>query len=103
MAAPLYSDHQRASVTAEDIMAKMPIPRSVIGRVIARRGREFVYDNLDPRRTALLVVDMQNAFMLPGVAHSLCLMAREIVPNINRLAQALRETGGSVVWIKTTY
>jgi len=30
-------------------------------------------------------------------------MARETVPNINRLAQALRATGGAVVWIKTTY
>ena len=46
---------------------------------------------------------MQNAFMLPGVAHSLCLEAQEIVPNINRLAQAVRETGGAVVWIQTTY
>ena len=84
-------------------MHKIAIPRSVVERVIARRGREFVYDNLDPRRTALVVVDMQNAFMLPGVAHMLCPTAREIVPNINRLAQALRETGGAVVWIKTTY
>ena len=84
-------------------MHKIAIPRSVVERVIARRGREFVYDNLDPRRTALVVVDMQNAFMLPGVAHTLCPTAREIVPNINRLAQALRETGGTVVWIKTTY
>jgi ureidoacrylate peracid hydrolase len=46
---------------------------------------------------------MQNAFMLPEVAHSPCLMAQEIVPNINRLAQAVRDTGGAVVWIKTTY
>ena len=84
-------------------MHKIAIPSSVVERVIARRGREFVYDNLDPRKTALVVVDMQNAFMLPGVAHSLCAMAREIVPNINRLAQAVRETGGMVVWIKTTY
>jgi ureidoacrylate peracid hydrolase len=84
-------------------MHNIAIPRSVVERVIARRGREFVYDNLDPRKTALVVVDMQNAFMLPGVAHSLCAMAREIVPNINRLAQAVRETGGTVVWIKTTY
>ena len=46
---------------------------------------------------------MQNAFMLPEVAHSPCLMAQEIVPNINRLAQAVRDTGGTVVWIKTAY
>jgi ureidoacrylate peracid hydrolase len=84
-------------------MHKIAIPKSVVDRVIARRGREFVYDNLDPRRTALLVVDMQNAFMLPGVAHSLCPMAQEIVPNVNRLAQAMRETGGTVVWIRTTF
>src|SRR5215470_13101839 len=84
-------------------MHTLSIPQSVVARVIERRGREHVYDNLDPHKTALIVVDMQNAFMLPGVAHALCPMAREIVPNINRLAQAVRETGGTVVWIKTTY
>jgi ureidoacrylate peracid hydrolase len=84
-------------------MHKVSIPKSVVARVIARRGREHVFDDLDPRKTALVVVDMQNAFMLPGVAHSLCPMAQEIVPNVNRLAQAVRETGGTVVFIKTTY
>jgi ureidoacrylate peracid hydrolase len=41
--------------------------------------------------------------MLPGVAHALCPMAEKIVPNINRLAQAVRTTGGTVIWIKTTF
>jgi ureidoacrylate peracid hydrolase len=84
-------------------MHKIAIPQSVVERVIARRGREHVYDNLDPRKTALLVVDMQNAFMLPSVAHTLCPMACTIVPAINRLAHAMRDTGGTVAWIKTTY
>jgi ureidoacrylate peracid hydrolase len=84
-------------------MHKIAIPQSVIDRVIARRGREHIHDDLDPARTALVVVDMQNAFMMPGVAHALCLTAQEIVPNINRLAQAVRETGGTVVWIQTAY
>jgi ureidoacrylate peracid hydrolase len=84
-------------------MHTLSIPQSVVARVIERRGREHVYDNLDPAKTALVVVDMQNAFMLPGVAHALCPMAEKIVPNINRLAQAVRETGGTVVWIKTTF
>jgi ureidoacrylate peracid hydrolase len=53
--------------------------------------------------TALLVVDMQNAFMMPGVAHAYCAHAESIVPNVNRLAQAMRETGATVVWIKTTF
>jgi len=84
-------------------MHKISIPKSVTERVIARRGREYVYDNLDPAKTALVVVDMQNAFMLPGVAHALCPMAEKIVPNINRLAHAVRESGGTVIWIKTTF
>jgi ureidoacrylate peracid hydrolase len=84
-------------------MHTLSIPPSVVDRVVARRGREHIHDDLDPARTALVVVDMQNAFMLPGVAHSLCPMAEKIVPNINRLAQAVRATGGAVVWIKTTF
>ncbi|MFN2645564.1 MAG: isochorismatase family protein, partial [Burkholderiales bacterium] len=71
--------------------------------VIRHRGKAHVYENLDPHKTALLVVDMQNAFMMPGVAHAYCQHAESIVPNVNRLAQAMRETGGTVVWIKTTF
>jgi ureidoacrylate peracid hydrolase len=84
-------------------MHAFTIPPSVTARIIERRGREHVYDDVDPAKSALLVVDMQNAFMLPGVAHSLCPMAERIVPNVNRLAQAVRETGGAVIWIKTTF
>jgi ureidoacrylate peracid hydrolase len=84
-------------------MHTLAIPKSVIDRVIERRGREHVYADLDPAKSALVVVDMQNAFMLPGVAHSLCPMAEKIVPNINRLARAVRDSGGTVFWIKTTF
>src|SRR6478672_12509298 len=84
----------------EAVMHTLSIPQSVVDRVIARRGREHVFDSLDPAKTALVVVDMQNAFMLPEVAHALCPTAQEIVPNVNRLAQAVRATGGTVIWIK---
>jgi ureidoacrylate peracid hydrolase len=84
-------------------MHKIAIPQSVVDRVVARHGSEHVHADLDPAKTALVVVDMQNAFMLPGVAHSPCLMAQDIVPNINRLAAAVRQTGGTVVWIQTAY
>jgi ureidoacrylate peracid hydrolase len=84
-------------------MHKLSIPQSVIDRVIAKRGREHVFENIAPTKSALIVVDMQNAFMLPGVAHALCPMAEKIVPNINRLAAAVRATGGCVIWIKTTF
>ena len=72
-------------------MHKLAIPQSVVDRVVKRHGREHVHEDFDPAKTALVVVDMQNAFMLPGVAHSPCLMAQEIVPNINRLAQGVRD------------
>jgi len=84
-------------------MHKLSIPQSVIDRVVARHGREHVHADMVPAKTALVVVDMQNAFMLPGVAHAPCLMAQEIVPNINKLAGAVRQTSGTVVWIKTAY
>ena len=84
-------------------MHKLSIPQEVVDRVVAKRGREYCYQDLDPARTALVVVDMQNAFMMPGVAHSPCPTAIEIVPNINRLAQAVRGSGGTVIWIKTTF
>ncbi len=84
-------------------MHKVSISQAVIDRVRTRHGREHVHEDLDPASTALVVVDMQNAFMLPGVAHAPCPMAQEIVPNINRLARAVRDTGGTVVWIKTAY
>jgi ureidoacrylate peracid hydrolase len=84
-------------------MHKVAIPQSVIDRVVARRGREHCFADLDPAKTALVVVDMQNAFMLDGVGHAVCAEAREIVPNINRLAGAVRRTGGAVVWVKTMF
>ena len=81
-------------------MHKISIPQSVIDSVIHSRGKEHFYDDLDPAKTALLVVDMQNGFMMEGVAHSLCREAVNIVPNINRIAGAVRQTGGTIVWIQ---
>ena len=84
-------------------MHKVSISQSVIDRVVARRGREHIFDNLVPAKTALVVVDMQNGFMVPELGHAACAMAHEIVPNINRLAKAVRDTGGKVIWIQTAY
>ncbi len=84
-------------------MHNLYISQSVIDRVIARRGREHIFDDLNPSKTALVVVDMQNGFMVPELGHAACQMAHEIVPNINRMAQAVRDTGGTVIWIQTAY
>ena len=83
-------------------MHKIDIPKRIVDDVVRARGREHIFDDLVPQKSALLVVDMQNAFLMKGVAHALCEEAIEIVPNINRIAAALRASGGIVVWIKNT-
>ena len=80
-------------------MHKLSIPADLVQRVIARAGRPHPFDVIEPAKTALVVVDMQNYFMKPGFQGEIA-MARQIVPNVNRLAAALRELGGHVVWIK---
>lgn len=85
------------------MMNKTEIPQRVIDAVTARRGTPHPHANLDPSKTALIVVDLQNGFMMDGVAHALCTQARDIVPNVNKLAAAVRETGGQVYWIQNTH
>ena len=48
------------------------------------------------------MIDMQVYFMAPGMAAEVP-MARAIVPNINKLAGALRTAGGRVVWVTSTF
>lgn len=76
------------------------ISQDVIDRVVAGRGRLHYLDHVDARRSALVVVDMQNYFVQPGFQGE-CPPARAIIPAINRAASALRKAGGAVVWIQT--
>lgn len=82
-------------------MHPIALPHDIIERVRARRGRLHPFDRLSPERTALAVIDMQNAFCAPGAAIEVP-VARSIVSNINRLATALRSAGGLVVWVQMT-
>ena len=79
-------------------MHKVSIRRHIIDRVVARRGDVHWFERLDPAKTALLVIDMQNTFCMPGAPGEVPL-SREIVPNINRLAGRLRTMGIPVVWV----
>jgi ureidoacrylate peracid hydrolase len=78
---------------------KFEIPEATRKRLMARQGRIHAFEWLDPKRTALLVVDMQNYFMAEGYL-GYCPHGKSIVPNVNRLADALRAKGGMVVWIQ---
>jgi ureidoacrylate peracid hydrolase len=82
-------------------MHKISIPDDFVSAVIARRGKRDRYDTLTGPSTALVVIDLQNVFMLPGMPVEVP-TAREIVPNVNRLASAVRGAGGKVVWVKMT-
>ena len=79
-------------------MHKVEIRPEIVERVLARRGRLHLFDSLDPKRTALVVIDMQNAFVAPGAPMEVP-TARGIVAPINRLAAELRRRGVTVIWI----
>ena len=77
-------------------MHKIAIPSYAIERALARRGRLHPFEDLDPARTALVVVDLQNGFMVPAHTRMPVKTAIGTVLNVNRLAAALREVGGKV-------
>ncbi len=69
------------------------IPDYVIERIMAKRGKLEVFDEFEARKTALLVIDMQNFYVAEVDT------AISIVPNINRIAGACREKGAPVIWV----
>jgi ureidoacrylate peracid hydrolase len=81
---------------------KVAIPDWALERVMTRRGKPYAFDQLDPKRTALIVVDLQNGFMSPGQPAEVP-VAREIVDNVNTIGAAVRAAGGLVVFTKHTF
>jgi ureidoacrylate peracid hydrolase len=75
------------------------MPQDYVKRMIARQGRAHTCETFDGLGTALLVVDMQNYFMTEPYPPA-CPVARQIVPNVNRLANAVRAAGGKVIWLQ---
>jgi ureidoacrylate peracid hydrolase len=78
------------------------LPAELVAAAAARRGRAHVYETFEAPRTALVVIDLQRAFMEKG-APSEVPQAREIVPAINTLAARLRAAGGTVVFVQATF
>ncbi len=72
------------------------MPSYVLDRIKAKRGKYEVFDNFEATKTALLVIDMQN-FYVEEVDTAIA-----IVPNINRIADAVRQAGGTVYWVVMT-
>jgi ureidoacrylate peracid hydrolase len=82
-------------------MHQLGILDEVQERLILRRGGVAVFDRLSPRRTAHIVVNLQNGFMAPGQVAEVP-VARAIVSNVNRISSALRAAGGLVVFMQHT-
>jgi len=81
-------------------MHRYVMPESVRDRVLRRQGKLFSHDTIEAGRAALVVIDMQNYFCAEGFPAEVPL-SRAIVPNINRLARAMRAAGGTVAWVQT--
>ena len=79
-------------------MHKVEIRKEIVERVLARRGKLHLFDALDRKRTALLIIDMQNAFVASGAPIEVP-AARAIVAPINRLSRELRKRGVQVIWM----
>ncbi|HUK59081.1 MAG TPA: isochorismatase family cysteine hydrolase [Stellaceae bacterium] len=82
-------------------MHRVRIPQDVLDRIAKRRGRLHPFEKIEGRKTALVVIDLQNAFMLPGMPAAVKDVC-DIIPNVNHLAEATRAAGGKVVWVKMT-
>lgn len=67
----------------------------------ARGGKLHIFDDIDPARTAHTVIDLQNGLMEPGAPVEVPL-AREIVPNVNAISNAVRASGGTNVFVRFT-
>ncbi|MGM4986077.1 isochorismatase family protein [Rhizobium sp. 11_C7_N12_5] len=92
-------DSDQRSIIATNVTGPRPklhnwlIEQREYDRQEQRRGRRHAYESVDPRRTALIVIDMVPFFVEES---GYC---RGILPNIIRLGDVLRTTGGTVAWV----
>ena len=83
-------------------MHTIAIDPALISRLVEERGgKRHIFDDIDPARTAHVVIDLQNGFMEPGAPVEVpC--AREIVPNVNAISNAVRAVGAMNVFVRFT-
>ena len=78
-------------------MHKIDLP----GWAVARGRNMNDFPTIDPARTALIVIDMQNVFMaLDEVFGNR--NALDIVPTVNLAVRTLRDAGATVIWTRQT-
>ncbi len=80
-------------------MHKSQILQKHIDVVTKRNGKPHSITSFYPDRTALVVIDLQNYYMLEGQA-ACSSGSPDIVPNVNRLTAAVRAAGAKVMWAR---
>ena len=84
-------------------MHKYVISEDIKKSAILRRGKLHPYDKLNTENTALVVIDMQNAFVERGAGHAWVPNAASTCKNINLIAEEIRLKKGIVIWILNTF
>ncbi|MGI9595833.1 MAG: cysteine hydrolase family protein [Acidimicrobiales bacterium] len=70
------------------------IPQGLVDKIVARRGRLHVYDQLSPLCTALVVIDMD-----VGSCGREPELTASAIDRINMVSRPLRASGGSVAFV----
>ncbi len=66
------------------------IPQGLVDKIVARRGRLHAYESIDPGRTALVVVDLDEGSCRRDQR------SESAIANVNAVADALRGAGGTI-------
>lgn len=69
------------------------IPEKIVKKVVARRGRLHAFETIDPKTTALVVIDLDEATV--GNDDT----SLRMIATVNTLARAVRQSGGTVAWV----
>lgn len=78
------------------------LPPDLVALATRRREGLAAFDTISPACTALLAINMQNAWLAADAPFDKSGGARAVLPRINRLAAALRAAGGTIAWLQTT-
>ncbi|GGC92784.1 cysteine hydrolase family protein [Chelatococcus reniformis] len=82
-------------------MHKIELNDDIVQIALQRRGRLRLFERIDPKRTAHLVIDMQVGFMTPGAPAEIA-PAVDIIPNVNRISAACRAAGALNVFVQNS-
>ena len=87
----------------ETKLHKVQLSPSTVEHILRRRGGKLhAYDSINPAKSALIVIDMQNVWLQEGMAaySPYCTGA---VPATNKLCKAMRSAGSKVYWVRAIY